>query len=166
MSSLYGNRFMEFKKFFYRFFFKNTGKNVSTFDESFNEDNVLDEQGVELAPTDVHDCLTIETANKWIQMKQTDELSQIALFHSKSEAEELETSGLVYDSEGKPFTNADLKFKDKITLYDLQFDAAGHISKITPHIYTVPDLSYTTLTKDQLNTLFNNLKQNTSESIT
>lgn len=151
MGSFYGNRYLEFKKFFYRFIFKNSGKNVSQFTNLQNQEN----ENVSIEPFDSHDNITFDTANKWICIKQqvTEDGNGVALFHAPSDIGEIKTisAGIVNNDSQKETTT--LKYGDKICASKLVFDAAGHISQAESMVYEIPDMSEVILTDAEMNEL-------------
>lgn len=160
MSGFYGNRFMEFKKFFFRFFLKNSGKDVSTFDDSFKDNLVDDENEISLEPESTYDELVLDTANKWIRMKKYQSEGRtngVSFFHAPSEVgENINISNEVSKSEEEATA---LTYDDRIVLTNLSFDAAGHISKCEEKVYKIPNISNAILRQDQLDDLFRILKK-------
>lgn len=76
------------------------------------------------------DLMNINTANKWIQTKVTDDTLTIAHeIHAVKEVERAHNlNGLVEEG----------YHQDKITVQDTKYDAAGHVIENRKHTYTLP----------------------------
>lgn len=75
--------------------------------------------------TNIKDTIKLDTGNKWIQTKVTNQ--SISLAHE------------IHNIEGQPKdTNLNVGKVNTITVQDLAFDAAGHITASHPHTYTLP----------------------------
>lgn len=153
---------MEFKKFFFRLFVKNTGKNNSDF-STLQEDSqdIIDENGIELQPNSTYDSLTIDTANKWIGIKKhktNNIVDGVSFFHSQSGAGEIiAINDITSEKDG---VDSDMfASNDEITLTTLTFDEAGHITGQTYKKYKIPNLDNVILTEIELNKLLDLLNE-------
>lgn len=105
-------------------------KYIETQDGSLNDSTDLDEKiGGTATADNTQDALSINSYNKWIQIQVTDTDS----------SDNINIAHEIHDIETSEKDDTDLNDgTDTITIQDLEFDNAGHVTHNQKHTYTLP----------------------------
>lgn len=133
----------------------NATTDLDAVQDTVSEDGVTITPGVAITNSsttadNTQDTLAFNPHNKWIQVKVTDD--NITVAH---EVHGIQINALTSDINDNG---------DTITFQDLEFDAAGHVTKNQKHTYTLP-YSFKTVTPAEQSTAVANPEANTTEII-
>lgn len=138
--------------------FTTTGSNTNATTDLDSAQDTVSADGATVTPgvaitnssttaDNTQDSLAFNPHNKWIQVKIADD--NIAVAH---EVHGIQTNSLTSDINGNG---------DTITFQDLEFDAAGHVTKNQQHTYTLP-YSFKTITPADQSTAVTSPSVNTN----
>lgn len=125
----------------YRFFKTNAVTGIddtdlyTTINPDANGDNTSEVNAVvsDLTADQTQDTFTINPGNKWVQLKLDDDSDTLTIAHEIHAVDEVaQTSNLNTDEVESESVS------DKLTIQDIEFDAAGHVIMNRPHTYTLP----------------------------
>lgn len=125
----------------YRFFKTNAVTGIddtdlyTTINSDINGDNTSEVNATvsNLTADQTQDTFTINPGNKWVQLKLDDNSDTLTIAHEIHAVDEVaQTSNLNADEVESASAS------DKLTIQDIEFDAAGHVIMNRPHTYTLP----------------------------
>lgn len=126
--SFYGNQYLEFQKFFYKFLLKKQGVSV--------------ENG-EITPANTHDQFVINAGNDWVVIEPYAESDDgITFTHKLSESNEKQSINEVHEASSHEHDSQSITHEDCLLINDLEFDDAGHLKAIIPKYFTMPSRLY------------------------
>lgn len=125
--SFYGNQYLEFQKFFYKFLLKKQG---------------VDVKNGNIVPANTHDQFVINTGNNWVKIEPYDGELGITFTHKLSESDKTKSVNDVHKAEKHEHESTSITHEDCLLINDLEFDDAGHLKAIVPKYFTMPSRLY------------------------
>ena len=155
----YGDTFLNLKKFFYRFFIKNTEQTAIT---NWMDGEVLEktQNYVDISPQNAYSEFTLEGGNRWIQLSpieneyHTGEYQGIKFFHAQSalglsDSPEIVAAIKKYATPYTAFTVekntsgseiTQLKYGDQLAVSSMYYDGAGHAALHDKVYFALPQV--------------------------
>ena len=125
----------------YRFFETNAITDIddkdlyTTINSDINGNNTSEVNATNssLTADQTQDTFSINPGNKWVQLKLDDNSDTLTIAHEIHAVDEVaQASNLNTDEVESALVS------DKLTIQDIEFDAAGHVTMNRPHTYTLP----------------------------